>query len=182
MADSMRSAPPAVEDVVPSTGAAVPDGGAEEVPAPAASRRLEVVCAGVCLALAVTLYLGARGIQVRTETGGIDPRWWPQLLGLAGIALSTLMLLTALLRPPLQAEDLQTTTRVGRARLALALVASVALGVLWPLVGFVPAAAVFVAALTYLFGGRGWRTLVLFPALLTGFLHLVFAVLLEVPL
>ena len=170
MADSMSTAVPAGVDGVP------------EATVPHPSRRLEVASAVVCLALSLTLYLGARGIELRTETGGIDPRWWPQLLGLAGMVLSAALLATALLRPPLVPEDLQTSTRDGRRRLALGLLASVALVVLWPVVGFLVAMVPFVAGLTYLFGGRGWRTLVLFPVLLVGFLYVVFDVALSVPL
>lgn len=176
MADSMGAGASAPVDVPHVPG---PD---DEIPSPTASRRLEVVCAAVCLALSLTLYLGARAIEVRTETGGIDPRWWPQLLGLAGTTLSTLLLLVALLRPPLPADDLHTSTRAGRRRLALAIASCVTLVVLWPVVGFLPAATAFVAGLTYLFGGRGLLTLVLFPVLLVGFLYGVFAVLLAVPL
>lgn len=153
-----------------------------EFHSPPPSRRLEVACAVVVLGLCVALLIGARGIEVRTETGGIDPRWWPQLLGMAGIALSLLLLGIALVRPPQVNEDLSTVTATGARRLGLALVGSAALVMLWPVVGFVPAGAVFVATLTALFGGRGWRTLLLFPALLTAFLYVLFAALLEVPL
>lgn len=170
MADSMSTAVPAVAHPVP------------DAEAPTPSRRLEVVSAAVCLALAVTLYLGARAIDLRTETGGIDPRWWPQVLGMAGIVLSTALLATALLRPPPVADDLQTATRDGRRRLAVGLVASAVLIVLWPRVGFLVAMVPFVAGLTYLFGGRGWKTLVLFPVLLVAFLYGVFDVALSVPL
>jgi hypothetical protein len=149
---------------------------------PRPSRRLEVACAVVALALSLGLLAAARGVDVRTETGGIDPRWWPQLLGMAGTALSVALLATALLRPPFPREDLMTATPTGLRRLVLTLLACAALVVVWPLVGFAPAALVFVVALTALFGGRGWRTLLLFPALLTGFLYVLFAVLLEVPL
>lgn len=149
---------------------------------PRPSRRLEVVCAVVVLALSLALLVAAQDVDVRTETRGIDPRWWPQLLGIAGTALSFALLAVALLRPPLPREDLMSATPTGLRRWVLALLACAALVVIWPLVGFGPTAFVFVVALTGLFGGRGWRTLLLFPALLTAFLYLLFAVLLEVPL
>lgn len=173
-----RPSPPA------GAGGGVPDEPTPptDVDSPGPSRRLEVVCAVVTLALSVTLLVAARGVDVRTETGGIDPRWWPQVLGVAGTALSVALLAVALMRPRLPREDLITATPTGLRRLVLALLACVALVVVWPQVGFPPAALVFVVALTALFGGRGWRTLLLFPALLTGFIYALFAVLLKVPL
>lgn len=168
-------------------GAAAADGAAGEstgdVAHPATpSRPLELVGAAVALAVSVALLIGAQRIGLRVETGGIDPRWWPTVLGGAGAVLSTVLLASAAFRSVGPREDLQAASPEGWRRLALALASTVALVLLWPLLGFVPAAALFLLGLTYLLGGRGWGTLLLFPAVTAGCLHLLFSVALEVPL
>lgn len=148
----------------------------------AASRRLELLCAGAALVLSVGLVLGARGIDLRTETGGIDPRWWPTVLGWVGAVLSAALLAVSALRPVADRGETQSATREGWQRLAIAVGAAVVLIVAWPLVGFIPALAVFLAGLTFLLGGRGWAPLIAFPVITAGGLYLLFAVGLEVPL
>jgi hypothetical protein len=146
------------------------------------SRRLEVVCAAVAVVGSGVLVLQARAIEVRSETGGIDPRWWPELLGTAGLALGALLLVVALVRPPFNRDDLEAATRQGWFRVAIAVALAVAFVLLWPVVGFLVATPVFLVAATYVFGGRGWKTLVLFPVLMTAGIYLLFHTLLKVPL
>ncbi|KAE8766128.1 tripartite tricarboxylate transporter TctB family protein [Georgenia thermotolerans] len=148
----------------------------------APSRRLEIVCAALAVVGSGALYLLARAIEVRTETGGIDPRWWPELLGTLGLALGVALLVVAVVRPPFSREDLEAATRQGWVRLVSAVALSAAFVVLWPLVGFLVATPVFLIAATYLFGGRGWKTLLLFPLITTAGINLLFHTLLKVPL
>ncbi|WP_052436505.1 tripartite tricarboxylate transporter TctB family protein [Georgenia sp. SUBG003] len=124
---------------------------------------------------------GAR-IEVRNETGGIDPRWWPELLGAAGLALGVLLLVVAILRPPFNRDDLEAATRQGWLRVGIAVGLSIAFVLLWPVIGFLVATPVFLVVATYVFGGRGWKTLVLFPVLMTAGIYLLFHTLLKVPL
>jgi hypothetical protein len=149
-------------------------------PAPA-SRRLEIASAVGALVFLGALAFLARRIEVRAETGGIDPRWWPELLGTVGVVLALALLVVAIVRPMSRA-DLESSTHRGFVRLGLAVAITVAYLVAWPLVGFLVATALFLVAVTAVFGGRGWGTLLLFPAITTGFIHLLFDVLLEVPL
>jgi hypothetical protein len=146
------------------------------------SRRLEIVCAAIAVVGSGALLLLARAVEVRNETGGIDPRWWPELLGIAGLALGALLLVVAVVRPPFDRDDLEAATRQGWLRVGLAIVLSVAFVLLWPVLGFLVVSPIFLVAATYLFGGRGWKTLILFPVLMTGFIYLLFHTLLKVPL
>lgn len=146
------------------------------------SKVLEVLCAAVAVVVCGLLILGARAIEVRRETGGIDPRWWPELLGIFGLALAIILLLLVIIRPPFDRTDLERATRSGWARLIAAIGLSVVFVVAWSFVGFLVPAAIFLVAATFLFGGRGWRTLLLFPAATTAFIYVLFHLLLKVPL
>ncbi|OLT53258.1 tripartite tricarboxylate transporter TctB family protein [Cellulosimicrobium sp. CUA-896] len=129
----------------------------DAVPAARPSRRLEVGSALVALAVLGTLAFLARRIEVRAETGGIDPRWWPELLGTVGAALAVALLVVAVVRPS-DRGDLEATTRSGVVRLVATVALAAGYLVLWPLVGFLVATPVFLLAAVVLFapaaGGR----------------------------
>jgi hypothetical protein len=163
---------------MPAPGEAVESAATEARP----SKRMEIVSAAVALLGFAVLIVLARGIELRAETGGIDPRWWPQLLGAAGAALSVVLLSRAVLRAPLERDDVQEATRDGRTRTVLVVILTALYVLAWPLVGFVVVTPVFLLVATYLFGGRGWKALILFPAGLTAGLYLLFDAVLEVPL
>jgi Tripartite tricarboxylate transporter TctB family len=163
-------------------------GGGAEVDAAASaaearpSKRMEIASAALALLGFAVLVVLARGIELRAETGGIDPRWWPQILGTAGAVLSLVLLAQAVLRAPAERDGVQEATRDGRLRTVLAVVLAAAYVLAWPLVGFVVVTPVFLLAATYLFGGRGWKALLLFPTALTAVLYLLFHTVLKVPL
>ncbi|MCK6211652.1 tripartite tricarboxylate transporter TctB family protein [Georgenia sp. EYE_87] len=175
--------PPAEELLAHDAADAVEAAGeADHAPLARPSRRLEIVCAAIAVVGSGALVVLARAIKVRTETDGIDPRWWPELLGLAGLALGVLLLVVAVVRPPFDRDDLEAATRQGWVRVGLAVVLSVVFVLLWPALGFLVVTPIFLVAATYLFGGRGWKTLILFPVVMTGFIYLLFHTLLKVPL
>lgn len=150
--------------------------------AAAPSRRLEITTAAVALAASVGGFALAQSIELRTETGGVDPRWWPTLLSLVAGSLSIVLLVIAIFRPPFDRSDLEVSSRQGWVRLGAALVCGILYIVLWQLAGYLIATALFLAALLWVFGGRGWKTLILFPVLTTAFTYLLFHTLLKVPL
>lgn len=163
------------------------DGGADEAVASAAtearpSKRMEIVSAAVALLGFAVLLVRARGIELRAETGGVDPRWWPQMLGAAGAALSVVLLSRAVLRAPAERDGVQEATRDGRVLTVLVVLLAAVYVLAWPLAGFVVVTPVFLIAATYLFGGRGWVALLAFPAGLTALLYLLFHTVLKVPL
>lgn len=146
------------------------------------SKRMEIVCASIAVAFCTVLILAARAIEVRNETGGVDPRWWPEVLGTFGLVLAALLLVVAIVRPPFDRDDMEAATREGWVRLAAAVALAVAFIFLWPVVGFLFITPPFLVVATYVFGGRGTKTVLLFPALMTAFLYLLFDTLLKVPL
>ncbi|MBD8078604.1 tripartite tricarboxylate transporter TctB family protein [Cellulosimicrobium arenosum] len=181
LADPEPTAGPASDATArPDLGAGAPTDPDPAPPAPP-SRRLEVASALVSLVLLAGLAFLARRIELRTETGGIDPRWWPELLGTVGAVLAVALLVVALVRPS-DRGDLEATTRTGYVRLGASVALTVGYLLLWPLVGFLVATPIYLLALILLFGGRGWRTLIGFPVLTTAFIYLLFHTLLEVPL
>ncbi|MET0861834.1 MAG: tripartite tricarboxylate transporter TctB family protein [Microbacterium sp.] len=174
-----------------ATPTAAPAAGVAGTPSPsdfapelaaAPSRRLEVTTAAVALVLSVCGYFLAGAVEIRTETGGVDPRWWPTLLSLVAGCLSLALLLIAILRPPFDRSDLEVSSRQGWTRLGIALVCGILYIVLWQLAGYLIATPLFLAALIWVFGGRGWKTLILFPVITTGFTYVLFHTLLKVPL
>lgn len=146
------------------------------------SRRMEIVVAVVGLVVGLGGILLARGVELRAETGGIDPRWWPSVLSIGSAALAAALLVVALLRPPFDRSDLERVSDGGWRRLLLAAVIAAGYVAAWQLVGYLAATVVFLALLVWVFGGRGWKTLVLFPVLTTAFTYLLFHTLLKVPL
>jgi hypothetical protein len=159
--------------------------GGDAVPAAVEARpsqRMEIASAAVALLAFAVLIVLARRIELRAETGGIDPRWWPQMLGAAGVLLSVVLLARSVLRAPVERDGVLEATRDGRVRTVLAVVLAALYVLAWPLVGFVVVTPVFLLAATALFGGRGWKALLLFPAALTALLYLLFHTVLKVPL
>ncbi len=162
-------------------GAPSPSGFSADLAA-ASSRRLELVTAVVALVLSVGGYILAQGIELRAETGGVDPRWWPTLLSLVAGVLSLVLLLIAILRPPLDRSDLEASNRQGWVRLGAAMVIAILFIILWQLAGYLLATPLFLAALLWVFGGRGWKTLILFPVITAASTYVLFHTLLKVPL
>jgi hypothetical protein len=146
------------------------------------SKRMEIASAAVALLGFAVIIVLARGIELRAETGGIDPRWWPQLLGAAGAVLGAVLLVRAVLRAPAERDGVQEATRDGRVRTVCVVALAAAYVLLWPLAGFVVVTPLFLIAATYLFGGRGWIALLGFPVGLTALLYLLFHTVLKVPL
>lgn len=167
----------------PSSSLPAENGAGEGEYAPAvSSRRLEVLIALIALGASVLVVYLAGDIEVRRQSQAVGPRSWPRLLGLGGIALSLALLLCVLLRRPFARDDLESLTRLGLVRSVIAGALSVVFVLAWPLAGFVVAAIPFLVLTTFLFGGRGWRTLAIFPVGITAFIYLLFQIVLKVPL
>lgn len=153
----------------------------EPAPGLPPSRRLEVLTGVIAVALSAVMILLSRAIQVNRETGGVDPRWWPTVLGVVSLVLAVLLVVVALTRS-LSRDDVEPTSRSGRINAVITAAAAVAYALAWPIVGFLPATFVLLLVLTAVFGARSWKVLVFFPLGLTAFLYILFAALLRVPL
>jgi hypothetical protein len=80
------------------------------------------------------------------------------------------------------AEDKESATRHGAARIALILASIAAYGVLWYFIDFRVTTFLLFAGLVAIGGGRGWKAFLLFPAIATAVLYVFFGLLLKVPL
>lgn len=147
------------------------------------SKPLEIVIAACSLALGIVVYVLSQNIALRAaSTDSVGPRWWPEHLAMAIVALSALLLIVAIARPPLDRSDLEAATRTGWTKMSSTVLATAVYFFAWPTFGFLPATAVFVALLVFIFGGRTWKALLAFPLGTTLFLYLLFHYLLRVPL
>lgn len=159
-----------------------------------ASRPLEIAFAAIALALtAGYLYLGTQ-IPLRQEAapGQIDARFWPLVLGTAGVAVSVALLAIAIVRPPQPRDDIERIQPGGVLRVVLTCVLTLGYVGLW-IIGSIVAfgyrlelfpviTAVYLLLLMLLYGQRRWLGLVLYPVAVTGFIYVLFGMLLRVPL
>lgn len=153
----------------------------EPTPGLPPSKPLEAVTAIIAIAMSTSMVLFSRAIHVNRETGGIDPRWWPTMLGAISLGLAVLLLVVALTRPMLR-DDVEPTSRSGRINALITVVVAIGYAFAWPAVGFIPATLALLVILTAVYGARNWKVLVFFPVGLTAFLYILFATLLRVPL
>jgi hypothetical protein len=169
---------------------ALPAGPATDGLAAKPSKRMEIVVAAVALVFNTALLLLARGIPLKLEAGPgvIDARWWPSVLAIAGIVLAASRLSVVLLRPADARDDLETVGEGGARRLASSLALVVGYIGLWSLKAlfafpiFLAITPLFLAALVWLYGGRGWKSWVMYPIGMTAFIYLLFGLLLRIPL
>ncbi|MET2011091.1 tripartite tricarboxylate transporter TctB family protein [Microbacterium chocolatum] len=175
--------------------AADPATGMHDDHAPArASRPLEIAFALVALAISGGYLALATRIPLRQEAaaGQIDARFWPTVLGVSAVAVAVALLVIALLRPPLSREDIEAIQPYGVARVVLTSALTLLYVGAWTvssvvLLGyrielFPIATALFMIALMLVYGQRKWLGLILYPALVTGFIYVLFGMLLRVPL
>lgn len=162
--------------------------------APPPSRRMEVLVAvGALVLMAVLLVLASR-IELRREAGPgqIDARFWPTAIAWTGLAVAAWRLVVTLTSQPDEREGLERVQQGGPLRLLLTVGATVAFVAVWSLDSVVAAgyqfevfpfaAVLLLAGLTWVYGGRGWRALVLFPVAATALIYVLFHLLLRIPL
>lgn len=153
----------------------------EATPGMPPSKPLEILTAIIAIALSATMVFLSRAIHVNRETGGVDPRWWPTVLGVMALALAVLLLAVAATRT-LPRDDVEPTSTSGRINALTTAAAAIAYAFAWPLIGFIPATLILLVILTVVYGARDWKVLVFFPVGLTAFLYILFGTLLRVPL
>jgi len=147
------------------------------------SRRLEQAIASVLVLLSIIGILGSRAIPVRTETGGIDPRWWPTVMCAITLVLALALLVVSLTKPPYDREDLEVSNRGGWYRLLWTIVVATVYIIAWTLTGnFVIPSVLLLVVLMWVYDGRGWKALVVYPLVTVAFIYLLFHTLLKVPL
>ena len=147
------------------------------------SRRLERAIALTLVVLSVAGIVGSRVIAVRTETGGIDPRWWPTALCSLTLVLALVLTVVVYRKPPFDREDLEVSNRGGWYRLMWTIICSALYIVAWTLSkNFVAPSVIILVVLMWIYDGRGWKALVIYPVATVTFIYLLFHTLLKVPL
>lgn len=144
----------------------------------AAGRPLGVPIAAVVLGIGA--FLLASALPESSIPTAFSPEWWPQLLAVILIALGAAGIVTAFRPGHQESSDESESWSLGRVSGVILLL--LAYLVAWPLVGYTVATAIVTVALSALLGARGWRGLLLFPAIVTGSFVLFFDLLLGVPL
>lgn len=146
-----------------------------------AHRLRELVPAGVTLAFGVTILVLAQDINsgVRVELG---PPFWPTMLAWCLVGLGSLMAAVNVLRGVSSTNLPDPLTGWGMGRMAGTVVILVAYLLLWNVLQFWLITFAATVALTFLYGGRGWKPLLLFPAIVAVVLHFLFVVALRVNL
>jgi hypothetical protein len=161
---------------------------------PRPSRALEVSFAVIALAVCVTyLVLGTR-IELRQEAapGQLDARFWPIVLGTMGIAVSVALLAIAIVRPPADRDDLERIQHGGVLRVIVTCALTLGYVAVWSVSSIVAlgyrielfpiATAIYLFLLLLVYGLRNWIGLVVYPLAVTGFIYVLFGMLLRIPL
>ena len=170
------------------------EAGTGEALSPRPSRALEIVAALVAVAFTVVFLVAATQIPLRSAEAAtaMTARTWPTVLGVAGVAVSVLLLVVAITRPAPARDDLDAVSKGGPLRVVLTLIVSIAFVAAWSVQSvvmlgyriqlFPVIAAVYLAALLWLFGHRKWLGFVLYPIGLTAFIYVLFGMVLRIPL
>ncbi|SNU00532.1 Tripartite tricarboxylate transporter TctB family protein [Ruaniaceae bacterium KH17] len=159
-----------------------------------ASRPLEIGLALVALGFSAAYYIMARRIPLRQEAGAgqIDARFWPELLGILGIAVSLVLLVIAISREPSSRADVEPQQPGGLTRLLITCLITALFIVLWSVGSiamfgyriklFPILAALFVFILMLLYGHRKPKSLIIYPLSISALIYVLFGILLRVPL
>lgn len=143
---------------------------------------LEKAAAAVVLLIGVVMLAGARAIVLRNETGGIDARWWPTAIAVGIIACGAWMAFNALTGRRGE-RDVDRVGAHGWVQVATTVAMTALVLFLWQVgVSFLVLGPAYLIVLNWVYGLRNWRSLLLFPGIITAILFLVFQLLLKVPL
>lgn len=141
----------------------------------------DFVPAGLSIALGVAALSFSEGLS---EGIGAVPgaRFWPSILGWCLIGLGAALAVTVLLPRRVQPEVPEAINGNGVLRLALTTVLLLGYLSLWGVLPFWMITLATSIALMALFGMRGWKALLLFPAIVVTIIQLLFIVALRIPL
>jgi hypothetical protein len=155
---------------------------AEEVTTTPESPTMEKLTAAVVTVFGIAMLVGARGIVLRNETGGVDPRWWPTVIAIGIIACGLWMTFNAFRGIAIE-RTVDESSRQGWIQVGVTVGALAVVLVLWHLgVNFLVLGPAYLIAMNWVYGLRRWTTLLLFPAIIAALLYFVFMFLLKVPL
>lgn len=153
---------------------------ADETPREPNHRGYEIAVGVVVTALGALGLLLASGVVVARDGQVFGPRWWPTALAVAMMIIGVVLVIQAVLSRV--SSDEPRITRSGAATLTLTIAVIVGYGFAWQYFDFRAVTALLLAGLTFAFGGRGVKALIVFPVATTLVLWAVFGLLLQVPL
>lgn len=141
----------------------------------------ELVPAAITIGFGVLVLVLAQSIRsgVRVELG---PPFWPTMLAWGLIVFGGLQVLVNVLRGVNRANLPNPLTGWGIARMLATALILVGYLLLWNVLQFWLITLAATVALTFLYGGRGWKPLIVFPAIVAALLHVLFVVALRVNL
>lgn len=161
---------------------------------PAPSRTVEIAAALLALIFTgIMLYLSfAITLRAEARPGQIDARFWPIVLSSIGMTLAAWRLGIAILRPADERDDLERMQAGGFSRLLITLALTLGYVAVWnfgaiSLMGyriqlFPIVTALLFGILVWVYGGRKWTALILYPIGMTALIYVLFGTLLRIPL
>lgn len=156
------------------------DTGTEEVTREPNHRGYEVAVGIAVAVLGAACLVLTSQLELSRDGGTFGPRWWPTDLSIAIIAIGLVLVIQAVISRV--SSDEPRITRSGGATLAATVAAIVGYGIAWQYLDFRAVTVVLLIGLTFLFGGRGIKALIVFPVTTTLILWAIFGMLLRVPL
>ncbi|MGO1838542.1 MAG: tripartite tricarboxylate transporter TctB family protein [Microbacterium gubbeenense] len=167
---------------------------AGEATSPRPSRALEIIAAAIATAFMAGYLVMATQIPLRTEGVGaaMTARTWPSVLGVSGLIVAIILLVVAVTRPVPVRSDIERISAGGPLRVVLTIVISAVFVALWSVQSIIMAgyriqlfpivAALYLFALLWVYGHRGWIGLIAYPVGLTAFIYILFGIVLRIPL
>ncbi len=149
-------------------------------PVTQSSRLREILIGAGVVAVGAVVLLLALQLPAETANGEFGSGWWPSLIGTAIAVLGLGVAAVGAFRPPVR--DCDDARAKGAGQLVAILGLIVAYGVAWRFAHFLVVTPLLVLGIMVLLGGRGWRSLILIPVVVTVALYAVFGLLLRVPL
>ncbi|GAA1130791.1 tripartite tricarboxylate transporter TctB family protein [Citricoccus alkalitolerans] len=144
-------------------------------------RLRELIPVAASLGLGITVLVLVGDI---TDRGGdaMGPRFWPTMLAWALIGLGVLLVFTNVLRGVRPSDIPEDMTWTGIGRMAATFAVLIGYLLLFNVLQFWLITLVVTVVLLLLYGIRNWKVLVFLPIIIGALLHLLFIVLLKVPL
>lgn len=162
---------------------------------PDPSKKLEIIVALVAIAFTGLMMYLSLNISLRLEEpppGQLTARFWPAWLAGIGLALAVWRLIVVLVNSPDERDDLERIQPGGWGRLGITLALTIAYIAAWNVgslhmfgyrIQLYPIiTALFFMILVWIFGGRKWTALILYPVAMTAFIYFLFGSLLRIPL
>ena len=143
-------------------------------------RMRELLPVAVSILLGVFILIQTQSIRAGNQE--IGARFWPTMLAVGLIGLGAVLVVTNVIRGTRPDDIPERISAWGLSRFAGAAVVLIGYLMLWRVLQFWLITIVVVFLLSVLFDRRGWKALILFPVVIGLTLHLLFIVLLKVPL